>query len=147
MISLKPGGFQEFIDIQFEIDKDEFLRTATLLLDREWVGDEHNLNVFAKDIAKSFIRDTIHTDFQEQVRPIVEILFNVKGEEDHIITLAGETPPSIDEVHVPELRNLVLTFAGIMNSYSIDFSQFQLKMDNIQDDYRKRLRIIILYMP
>ena len=56
-IMLKPGGFIESIDIYFIITKDEVFQEGSLHLDRNWIGDEQEINVFAKDIVKSFIHE------------------------------------------------------------------------------------------
>ncbi|MFW9933721.1 MAG: hypothetical protein ACFFDR_13855 [Candidatus Thorarchaeota archaeon] len=144
-IKLKPGGFQEFIDIEFIIDSDEFLTESNLWLDRSWIGNEDRLNVFAKDIAKSYIRDMIVIDLQDQVATIVDILFQVKGETDHIITISGDDPPSIQDVYVPELRSLVRTFAGLEPSWIFETSEFIIQMDNTDNEGRERLRIRIQY--
>ncbi|MBN2229671.1 MAG: hypothetical protein JW779_08740 [Candidatus Thorarchaeota archaeon] len=145
LVRSKPGGFQEFIDIEFMIDRDDYLKEAILWLDRQWIGDENNLNVFAKDIAKSFIHDTIGTGLQDQIEPIVQMLFNVKGGEDHVITLNGDGPPSVDEVGIPELRQVILTFAGLESSWSLNLYEAQIHMENVQIDERYRLRISVCY--
>ena len=51
---LKPGGFQEFIDILFKI-KDDEIKEAQLILERSWIGNHKKINPFGTDITKSFI--------------------------------------------------------------------------------------------
>lgn len=53
--NLKPGGFQEYIDIQLMLNSQEEITQATISLERSWTGNADSLNPFAKDIVKSFI--------------------------------------------------------------------------------------------
>ncbi len=145
IIELKPGGFQEFIDIIFDINKDEFIRESLLYLDRTWVGDVESLNVFAKDIAKSYIRDMVHVESQEAVAPIVDIIFQIVGESDRVLTMSGEEPPRISDVQIPALRDLVRTYAGLAPSWSFESEDFTLRLENLEEKGRDWLRIQLEY--
>ena len=46
---IKPGGFQEHIDILIVTTKDLIIN-ASLVLDREWIGNKKHLSPFANDI-------------------------------------------------------------------------------------------------
>ncbi|TFG08517.1 MAG: hypothetical protein EU539_02205 [Promethearchaeota archaeon] len=83
-IKLKPGGFQEHIDIEFKV-KNDLLVSAKLILDRQWIGSAKTINPFGKDIAKSFIVAVIPSEERESVRNLVHFLFNLRGNEDIII--------------------------------------------------------------
>ena len=54
-IHFKPGGFQEFIDVQMKIDKSQLVHQGVLYLDRDWIGGPMTVSPFGKDLAKSFI--------------------------------------------------------------------------------------------
>ncbi|MFX0072207.1 MAG: hypothetical protein ACFFAO_14055, partial [Candidatus Hermodarchaeota archaeon] len=76
-IKLKPGGFQEHIDIEFIVNKDE-LENAKIFLDRKWIGNAESINPFANDIAKSFLGAIVPYKEQESIRDLIHFLFNLK---------------------------------------------------------------------
>ncbi len=145
VISLKPGGFKEFIDITIHLNADEILQECNLWLDRSWIGDEQALNVFAKDIAKSFIRDFVHPDMQNEVAPLVDTLFKVRGGNDIVLTRENAEVPTVHDIDSSNLRMMVETFAGLNDSWSTRFQGTLLSFENIKKDDNNLLRIAFSY--
>jgi hypothetical protein len=146
-IHLKPGGFQTHIDIEVMINEDEYLLNGVLTLDREWIGDASSINVFAKDITKSFIHDLLEGGDQQEARPIMDALIAVRGSHDTVITLGNEDHPAVQEVSVPELSLLVRAFTGEQPSWSYQTANTLISLDNITENEQKKLRVSIQYKP
>ncbi len=144
-IHLKPGGFQAHIDIEVMIDEDEYLLNGVLTLDREWIGNASSINVFAKDITKSFVHDLLEDGDLEEIQPIVDTLSTVRGNRDRVITLGNEDYPAVDEVSVPELSSLVLAFTGEEPSWSYETANTSISVDNIVENGQGKLRVSIEY--
>lgn len=144
-ISLKPGGFQTHIDIEVAIDEDEYLLNGVLALDRDWVGNANSINVFAKDISKSFIHDLLENGDREEAQPIIDALGAVRGNHDRVITLGDEDHPAVEEVLVPELSSLVLVFTGGEPSWSYETANTSISLDNVVENGQEKLRISIEY--
>ncbi|HYU19000.1 MAG TPA: hypothetical protein VEQ11_09910 [Chloroflexota bacterium] len=70
-VGLKPGAFEEQIDLQVDLDAAGAIRTASLWLDRSWLGGPGRGSPFASDIAKSFLAVVApgHSPTLELVRP------------------------------------------------------------------------------
>ncbi|KOV72872.1 hypothetical protein ADL00_05065 [Streptomyces sp. AS58] len=75
-LRLKTGGFQEYVDLAFDLDSRDRVSCAELWLSRVWMA---NLNPFARDIAKSFLAGLVTERSREPVAPIVELLWSLGG--------------------------------------------------------------------
>lgn len=123
--NLKPGGFQEYIDIQIKLDSEDEILQAIISLDRSWVGNADSLNPFAKDFVKSFVKALTPVEEIAQTAPLVDALFHIKGLNDKIISINSrnrkmeEYPqPVMDFVDV--YRNLLSSCKyELHNSYFI----------------------------
>jgi hypothetical protein len=74
-IALKPGGFQEFIDLYLEINAEDEVKTATLLVDRSWFISPSGINMMGIDIVKSFVNAMIpDTAIRE---PLVQAIWDL----------------------------------------------------------------------
>ncbi len=144
-IHLKPGGFQTHIDIEIMIDKDEYLLNGVLTLDREWIGNANSINVFAKDITKSFIHDLLEDGDRQEAQPIVDALSAVRGNLDRVITLGDEDHPAVEEISVPELMLLVQAFVGDQPSWSYETANTLISLDNTVENEKSKLRLSVEY--
>ncbi|TFG15812.1 MAG: hypothetical protein EU535_01030 [Promethearchaeota archaeon] len=127
-ILLKPGGFQQFIDISFQISNDQIFK-ACLSLDRNWIGDEKSINPFAKDITKSFLMALFPEGLNQEFKMmLVQGIWNMKGSQDRIFC--------IDEVILnwessnPDIKKFINIFQGIDIHHEIDFKLLSIQMFN-----------------
>ncbi|MFX1338212.1 MAG: hypothetical protein ACFFDK_06365 [Promethearchaeota archaeon] len=132
LILLKPGGFQQFIDIFFHISDDQIIK-ASLSLDRNWIGDERSINPFAKDITKSFLMALLPEELNQEFKiMLVQGIWNTRGSQDRILC--------IDEVihnwesSNPEIKSFIEVFQGIIIHHEIKFECLKLKMTNEFDE-------------
>ncbi|MHA1283193.1 MAG: hypothetical protein ACTSQP_11870 [Promethearchaeota archaeon] len=143
LISLKPGGFQEFIDIQLKLYKNDIIE-AKLSLDRSWIGDSNSINPFAKDIAKSFIGALFPDKIDEEFKiSLVQAIWNTKGSEDLVICLdkAIKNWESSD----PDIERYLKTFRGEIIRHECRFGVFFISFENkINIENQKNLLEIIL---
>jgi hypothetical protein len=141
MVSFKPGGFQEFIDIAMQMDVAGIIHSAVLLMDRKWIGNERTINPFGKDLAKSFIQQITPEADRDEIEPIVFILWDMIGQEDQVI---GIKPTEIS--HIPEeqgVASVVDVYKGIRKSFVYQMSESIMKIENVVDGGRDRLKISI----
>lgn len=144
-IRLKPGGFQTHIDIEVTIDEDEYLVNGVLTLDREWVGNANSINVFAKDISKSFIHDLLENGDRREAQPIVDALSAARGNLDRVITLGDEDHPAVEEISVPELSLMIQAFVGDQPSWSYATTNTLISLDNTMENDKRKLKVSIQY--
>ena len=140
MVSFKPGGFQEFIDIAMQMDVAGIIYSAVLLMDRKWIGNEKTINPFGKDLAKSFIQQMTPEADQEEIEPVVFILWDLIGQEDHII---GIKPQEADTSKEQGVATVVDVYKGIEKEFTYEMSQSSMKIENVVDGGRDRLKISI----
>jgi hypothetical protein len=136
---LKTGGFQEAIDLSFKLDASSTIVEALLLLDRSWVGDEKNINPFAKDIAKSFVQVLAVEEEQKDIAPLVHYLFEQVGSEDKVITIQPQKnhfiPPSL------EIRKILEVFIGKHPEMPFLLLSSKYLFKNIVQEGKQRLAI------
>jgi len=138
-IRLKTGGFQEFVDIEMEIDASQWIRKTTLEIAREWIGNENNLNPFAKDICKSFINDL--SNIKNRIfQDIIEGIWSLQGTKDEIIYIKPPPPPT---TYLPETRNAMKVFVGLIPFLELDFPELKIKMENIESLGKEILRVTL----
>jgi len=140
---VKPGGFQEHIDIEFYVNEHDELEEAILLLDREWIGDDKSINSFGKDIAKSFIEVVTPSEEKKkennQVKLLTHYLFNLKGSRDIIIPL-DKLLQDFEESD-PKVKAVLDVYRNLNRSveFSLEFSKFF--FENIVQNGKPRLLI------
>jgi hypothetical protein len=139
-ISCKPGGFQESIDLAFNVARDDSLRGASLLLDRSWIGNGEHVNPFANDITKSFIDGLVPESDQPAVKHLVAAIMDAKGHNDKRINLH---PP--EQKGAPSINTIkaMATYLGAIPLHVIDLASSKVKLENVTLDNRARLRIEI----
>lgn len=140
MVSLKPGGFQEFIDIAMHMDVSGRIFSGVLLMDRKWIGNEKTINPFGKDLAKSFIQEMTPEEDRMEIEPVIFILWDMIGREDQVIGVksAGLTISREEGVAM-----IVDVYKGIENEFIYEMSQSKMKIENVVDGGRDRLKITV----
>jgi len=136
----KPGGFQDHIDLKFEIAyKNDEIKSATLLLDRDWIGNIESINFFGTDITKSFIVAVTPPDEQKSVEELAHYLFNLKGLKDVVIPCGAfvfkfeESTPKI-KIILDVYKNV-----SVSNEFKLKNSKFIFK--NVKESNKQRLLI------
>lgn len=138
-ISLKPGGFQEHIDIEIKVDEKGSILRADLFLDRDWIGDWKKINPFGKDIAKSFIECLYTKHERSQVRDLVSAIWRLKGVNDEVISFKkGE-----ESEDSTKMRRATDVYTGKEKLYTMMLSQSEIIIENLRQGGRERLRITI----
>ncbi len=140
-ISLKPGGFQEFIDIQVLIDRTGLVREASLLMDRKWIGDMVNVNPFAKDITKTFLSVFIPTEDEDFVKDIIHTISNLKGTDDKVYYLTQ--PSEEEESYDPQVLKAQRVYLGEEQRFEMVMPSSELVIENYGSDAKERLRLTI----
>ncbi|NMC06434.1 MAG: hypothetical protein GYA24_14550 [Candidatus Lokiarchaeota archaeon] len=137
----KPGGFQEHIDISFEMDANENVVSARLVLDRSWIGNPDHVNPFANDIAKSFIDTLVPAVDHGAIEPLLATIMNAKGIGDKRIYLHDQPRdlnPNFDTIKA------LGVYLQVIGKHEIMLSSCMLRMENIVAGGRVRLEIEVL---
>ncbi len=140
-IWLKPGGFQQYIDIELLVrPEDDMLLEAHLILDRTFVGGRENINPFAKDIAKSFIHDLLTTEEQQVASQLVNAIWYLEGTKNHVVHIRPPSNIVIDS----NIRSCLDTYIGERQSHMIVLSESQIHlMNETVHDGRRLLHILV----
>ena len=141
VIHYKPGGFQEFIDVKMKIDGSQMVQEGVLYLDRDWIGGPMTISPFGKDLAKSFIDAICPNVDKEKADRVISTIWNLRGSNDHEISIYPEGLESAtEEVSFEELEQVYL---GISKKFEIICKETRITIENIMDVGRKRLKISI----
>ncbi|MFX1236505.1 MAG: hypothetical protein ACFFAS_17965 [Promethearchaeota archaeon] len=143
-IKLKPGGFQEHIDLEIVLEEHKEIKQAILMLDRFWIGNEVSINPFGKDIAKSFIDLMLPSnptvDFKES---LITSLWNLKGSNEKIICI-DKVVEAWESSNV-EVKHFLDVYRGSMKGFKKIMNKIELTMENIKDDNKERLKITMRF--
>jgi len=140
-IYLKPGGFQEHVDIQLKILHEEILN-AVLILDREWIGNEKSINPFGKDIAKSFLAALIPDALNQEFKILlVQSLWNLKGDEDRIMCI-DEVIKNWEDAS-PDVKVFLEVYRNKKDRAVKNFENLTIMMENKKDPFTKKNRLYI----
>ncbi len=123
----KPGGFQEYIDLNFIMKNNDILQ-GILKIDRIWLGDINHLNMFAKDITKSFLELLIPNDLKEFKLLLIQNIWNMKGNEDRVI--CWDEVVKCWEDYSPEVKTFLDVYRGISNFSQKVFEDATILMEN-----------------
>jgi hypothetical protein len=137
-IVLKPGGFQEFIDVAMKVDRSEGVHEGVLLLDREWIGGPMTVNPFGKDLAKSFVEAMTPPADQEKARAVVSTIWGVSGLGDQVLFQSDKQEE--EKQHIEKLANV---YFGTEKCFSLELTKSKMLIENVEDVGRSRLRIVI----
>jgi hypothetical protein len=140
-IHLKPGGFQEFIDLRMKIDRSQKVHSGVLYLDRDWIGSPMTVSPFGKDLAKSFIAAVTPPSDREKADNIVNTIWSVQGLGDQTTSIHSEGPKN--PVPEPPIEELVQVYLGLEDTFEMKLERSQIKVENVTDIGRKRLKISI----
>lgn len=140
-ILLKPGGFQEFIDIVVQIDQTGLVRNASLIMNRNWVGDIANANPFAKDITKSFIAVLVPLEDADIVKDVIRTIWNLRGTNDKVYYLTQ--PPEEDESYDPQVLRAQRVYLGEEEKFEMIMPSSELVMENYRIEGKETLRLTI----
>ncbi|MFW9787909.1 MAG: hypothetical protein ACFFE2_15510 [Candidatus Thorarchaeota archaeon] len=140
-IHLKPGGFQEFIDVMMTVDRAQQVHEGVLYLDRDWIGGPMTVSPFGKDLAKSFIAAVTPPTDRKKADNIVTTIWNIQGFSDSaVITQPEDTKKPVPE---PPIEKLEHVYLGLEDSFEMKLEKSCIKVENISDVGRKRLKITI----
>ncbi|MBY8997291.1 MAG: hypothetical protein KGD60_06135 [Candidatus Thorarchaeota archaeon] len=140
-IHLKPGGFQEFIDVKMRIDRFQNVHQGVLYLDRDWIGSPMTVSPFGKDLAKSFIAAVTPQADRKKADNIVSTIWNIQGSNDSVIAKQSQSPK--DQVSEPAIEELQNVYLGIEEKYETKLEKSRIKVENVMDVGRRRLKISI----
>jgi len=140
-IHLKPGGFQEFIDVKMKIDRSERVHQGVLYLDRDWIGSPMTVSPFGKDLAKSFIAAVTPPDDRKKADNIVSTIWNIQGSSDRVVAIQPQS--SMDQLAEPVIEELQHVYLGIEDKFEVKLEKSCIKIENVTDVGRKRLKISI----
>ncbi|MHA1723238.1 MAG: hypothetical protein ACTSXH_00135 [Promethearchaeota archaeon] len=124
---VKPGGFQEYINLRFWI-KEGIIIKAELELDRAWIGNGSHFNLFANDITKSFLGALLPDELQEFKIILIQNIWNLRGTEDIIICL-DEVLRNWEDAH-PKIKNFIDVYRGMKENNEETFENLTLTMMN-----------------
>ena len=141
LIHLKPGGFQEFIDVTMKIDRSQKVHSGVLYLDREWIGSPMTVSPFGKDLAKSFIAAVTPPADRKEADNIVSTIWNIEGTSDKVVSIQSEISKE-KEAKLP-IEELQQVYLGIEEKYEMKLQKSCIKVENVTDVGRKRLKISI----
>ena len=141
-IIFKPGGFQEYITIEINIDGQKSIYGAHLFLDREWVGNSESINPFGKDIVKSFIGTFILSKVNHEFRDsLITSLWNMKGTKDTIICI-DKVVKGWEDSNI-EIKDFLDVYRNLKKETKKTLAGYELIISNVQVDDKKFLKIII----
>jgi hypothetical protein len=140
-VHLKPGGFQEFIDVKMKIDRSQKVKEGALFLDRDWIGSPMTVSPFGKDLAKSFIAAVTPPSDRKKADNMVNTIWNIQGASDREIAIKPQSPK--DLVPEPPIEGLVQVYLGIEDSFEMKLDESRIKVENITEVGRMRLKITI----
>jgi len=125
--NLKPGGFQESVDLQMTLEKDHSLYQVSLAIERNWMGNLVHVNPFAMDIMKSFIRQFGKLPQNPELEEIADHIEHFHGYSDNVIYVSGKEP-HLDPL--PEdLQGAIATIFGA-HDWKFEGSGLVMKIEN-----------------
>ncbi|MFW9808559.1 MAG: hypothetical protein ACFFE6_04170 [Candidatus Thorarchaeota archaeon] len=140
-IHLKPGGFQEFIDVRMTVDRSQIVQQGVLYLDRDWIGGPMTISPFGKDLAKSFIAAVTPPADRENAERIITTIWNLQGAGDRVIPLQPQSPKEF--VAAPPIEKLENVYLGVDKKFEMRLKKSHISIENVTDVGRMRLRISI----
>lgn len=125
--NLKPGGFQESVDLQMTLEKDLSVHQVNLTIERNWMGNLVHVNPFATDIMKSFIRQFGKLPQNPELEAIADHIEHFHGYSDNVIYVSGKEP-HLDPL--PEdLQGAIATIFGA-HDWVFEGSDLVMKIEN-----------------
>jgi hypothetical protein len=140
-IHLKPGGFPEFIDVKMIINRSQTVHEGVLYLDRDWIGSPMTVSPFGKDLAKSFIAAVTPPADRERADNVISTIWNIQGSSDREIAVQPQGKK--DLVPEPPIDDLINVYLGIEEKFELTLKKSRIRIENVTDVGRKRLKISI----
>lgn len=137
VVTCKPGGYQDHIDLKFTLDEEETITSAELILDRAWMEDPSTAP-FAVDIAKSFVLTFAGED--EAMQTLGRQLELSMGGLPGVLSAAHVTdpvPPDPHHVVTPALD----VYAGRAAGATLQSRLHRLVLANVDAPQGRRLSI------
>ncbi len=140
-IYLKPGGFPEFIDVRMKVDQSQILHEGVLYLDRDWIGGPMTVSPVGKDLAKSFIAAITPPVDREKADRVVSTIWNIHGSSGTVIPLQYQSSKELNsESPFEKLENV---YFGVEEKFEMTLKESCIKVENVVDVGRKRLKISV----
>lgn len=171
-IDLKPGGFQESIDLQVETLSTDEVANASLQVDRSWLITPGGTNTLGVDIVKSFIDANLTKASQAAGKPLVQTIWGLSDAErtlqifQHnaaalepglVETLPGRLPGPAMRMIVrqeapqplptlqPEILHILLVFFGIRDKATLSVPSWSLTASNQHLNGKTRFCVSVDY--
>lgn len=141
----KPGGFQENIDIEITEDLKENLLSASLLIDRSWLGNREHLNPFALDITKSFLSTFTAPEDQPKMHEIAEEMFKLHGTKDKVISLQSEKKNPRPNLKPVAFQHIHACLVNKMQEVEIKLKACNVCFKNLEINGKLRFELGIMY--
>lgn len=140
-VQCKPGGFQESIDISFDVDAKGNVVSARLLLDRSWIGNGEHVNPFANDIARSFIDALVPAGDHAAIEPLLTAIMDAKGIDDKRIYLHDQ-PRDL----TPNFNSIKAlgVYLAVIPKHEVVMASCRLRVENVAAEGRARLEVAVL---
>ncbi len=139
---MKPGGFKEFIDIDFTLLNDSTLTDACLKIDKNWIGDKSHINPFANDIVKSFISLFAEAYANQDIQLLSDYISRLKGFDDRVIYVQGYEPKI---TKLPDhLKGAVQVYLGNKDKWEMNSINIKVEMFSLSET-KSRIGIRIRY--
>jgi hypothetical protein len=140
-LRLKPGGYQEFIDLEIVVDGLQRLKRATLALDRAWIADEQAAP-FAIDITKSFVLALATKD--SAAGQLAEHLTQLLAMNPRVLRRASALEQPKTPLG-PDLQAALDTYAGHRGEARLTGAHERIRLTNGPADGKPRLQVILTY--
>jgi hypothetical protein len=124
-----------------KIDRSQKVHEGALYLDRDWIGGPMTVSPFGKDLAKSFIDAVTPPIDRKKADNIINTIWNIQGSSDREIAIEAQSPK--DLVPEPPIEELEHVYIGIKDKFELKLKESCIKVENITDVGRKRLKISI----
>lgn len=139
--TIEPGGFQEHINFKLNIHDSGKILNGVLELAREWIGNESNLDPFAKDICKSFIIALSTEESSDSLADIVDGIMSITGIDDNVI-YANEPPKQIQD-RLPVTKQALMCYMGLESQFLLELPKLKIYMENREAEGKDILHIKI----
>jgi len=138
IISCKPGGFQEAIDLTFEISANETVARAVLILNRAWMEDPRTAP-FAADIAKSFLLTVTSAGSRAHLlaQQVEQLMIRSPG-----VISRAQAHEATDKGSDEAVRDALNALAGRRGRAELQDRDSVVLLENVSRDGQPRLHVI-----
>jgi hypothetical protein len=133
VVELRPGAFQDAIDIIISLDAAGNVRFAALVLIRAWVGGAEHMNPLATDIAASFLSAFASDPDRTRLADLADVLRHSKGASDRVV----ELQPHATSIAPPRSGDLLRVFLGLEPTFHVVMQDVELTAQNVQKNGKR----------